>query len=345
MPRRLPNPNLTALLALSALGELIFDRILTGAFLPARPGSMVERWLFGLGAFVSNLSGILALLLAITALVQALGKDRIFPRSMRITVTTIGIFFTALAAMGVLWLMGTPRYHIHLLISHGFLVFFLMLGVWRGEHTLRSKVGITLFALPIVLEAVAIFCHRMAWAWPEPAQLARAARAITWTAMCATPVLFAPKPRSGSHIALTLGSAIVLGSALGMVTVLRFDMVQTVAFYGLHIDLTGLASSAERLYTAALVVALASLGAATVSCLSVRGPSRLTGWGLLLLAVSGQELSSARPALFALCGLLALATASARSALAGKTPGATSDTQTLPTPDRATGLPAEAERS
>jgi hypothetical protein len=92
----------------------------------------------------------------------------------------------------------------------------------------------------------------------------------------------------------------------------RFDLVQVVAYYGLRIDLTGLGSSAERLYAGALILAFACLGAATVGCLLEKGKSRLAGWALLLLGVAGMEIASARPALFTLCGLLALAAATAR---------------------------------
>jgi hypothetical protein len=345
MPRRAPALNLTALLALSALAELIFYRVLCAAFLPAQPSSLVQRSLVGFGSFVSNLSGILGLVLAVTALTQALSSDRIFPRSMRITVTTIGLFFAALSAMSVLWFVVTPRYHIHLRISHGFLVLFLMLGVWRGPHSLRSKVGITLFAMPIVLEAVALFCHRMAWARVEPAQIVRAAHAINWVAMCATPVLVAPRPRGPGRLAVIVASALIVGSCLGVATALRFDLVQTVAFYGLHIDLTGLASSAEQLYTATLIIAVTSLGAAMAGCFADHGPHRLAGWGLLLLAVSGQELSSARPALFALCGLLALAVASARASIDAGTSASPSGAQTTPSPHLGTNLPTEQGRS
>jgi hypothetical protein len=343
MPRRLPAPNLTALLALSALGELIFYRVLNTAFLPARPSTLGQQWLVGFGAFIANLSGVLALLLTVVGLVRALGSDQVFPRSMRITVTTIGIFFSALATMGVLWLLVTPRYHVHLRISHGFLVLFLMLGVWHGTRAARAKVAVTLFALPMVLEAVAIFFHRMGWARIEPGHIVRLAHAITWTAMCAAPILLAPKFRGAGHFAVMLVVGVLLGAGFGAATALSFDVVQAVAFYGLRIDLTGLSSSAEVLFTGAMVVALSSLGAAAAACLAVPGPSRLVGLGLVLLAVSGQDLSSVRPALFTLCGLLALVMgtlrADAQLAMSGPPP----DTQPHPNPapDPGAGLPTE----
>jgi hypothetical protein len=314
MPRSLARLNLTALLALSALAELIFYRILSAIFLPSQNGTVAERWAAGTAVFVSNFSGILAWLLATAALVHALRSDQIFPRSMRITVSTVGVFFAALAGLGVLWILA-PRYYVHLRISHGFLVLFLALGVWHGERPWRSKLAITLFAIPIILQATALFTHRMGWTRLDPAQLIRAGNAITLAAMTATPVLVAPWPWRKAQIAVTVLVGTLVAAALSAATVLRFDLVQAVAYYGLRIDLTGLGSSAEQLYTGALIAAFACLAATTAGCLMGKGTSRLAGWALLLLGVAGMEVGSPKPALFTLCGLLALAAATIQEAI------------------------------
>jgi hypothetical protein len=308
MRRLLAGLNLTALLALSALAELIFCRILSAIFLPGHSGTNAERWAANIAIFVSNFSGILALLLAVVALAHALRSDQIFPRSMRITVTTVGVFFAALASLGVLWILA-PRYLVHLRISHGFLVFFLALGVWHGARPWRSKLAVTLFAIPIILQAAALFAHRMAWSRLEPAQMLRVGQAIALAAMTATPVLVAPWPWRKARMAITIAAGTLVAAALSAATLLRFDLVQAVAYYGLRIDLTGLGSPAERLYVGALIAAFACLCAAVVGCLSEKGRSRLAGWALLLLGVAGMEIASPRPALFTLCGLLALAAA------------------------------------
>jgi hypothetical protein len=316
--------NLTALLALAALADLVFYRIINGVFLPSRHGTAAERLLSDFGLFVSNLAGILALLLSVAGLLRALRSDDVFPRSMRITVSTVGLFFLALSGLGVLWILGTPRYHVHLRISHGFLVFFLALGMWHGTRSWRSRLGVTLFAIPVVIQAVALFCDRMSWSRLDPSQMVRVAHAVALAAMTATPVLLTPRPWRASRAAITIGSGILLAVALSAAAMLRLDLVQAVAFYGLHIDLTGLPSSTERLYIGALIVAFACLGASTVSCLAVRGQSRLVGWGLLLLAVAGLEINSPKSALFTLCGLLALAIAGARENRGVAPSGATS---------------------
>jgi hypothetical protein len=322
MRRFLPAPNLTGMLALTALAELVLFRIINNVFLSSQNGSAVERWISGLALFTSNLAGILALLLAGVGLLHALRSDQVFPRSMRITVSTIGLFFTILAGMGVLLIFITPRYNIHLRISHGFLVLFLALGIWNRTASWRSKLAITLFAMPIVLQAIALFLHRMSFTYINAAHLLLVAHVITLIAMTATPVLLAPWPWSSRRAILTLGIGILLAAAGSATTILRFDLVQAVAFYGLHIDLTGLTSSVERVYTGAIIAAFTCLGVATVSCLTVRGPSRLAGWGLLLLASAGMEITSPKLALFSLCGLLALTIASTREnhLLDGATP-------------------------
>jgi hypothetical protein len=313
MRRLLAGLNLTALLALSALAELVLYRVVSAIFLPGQNGTAVDRWTAGAGLFVSNFSGILALLLAMVALVYALRSDQIFPRSMRITVTTVGIFFTALAGLGVLWILS-PRYHVHMRISHGFLVFFLALGIWHGARPWRSKLAVTLFAIPIVLQAAALFAHRMAWSSPDPGQMVRVGHAITLAAMIATPILVSPWPWRKGRLAVTLAVGTILATALGAATTLRFDLVQVVAYYGLRIDLTGLGSSAEQRYAGVLIAAFACLGATTVGCLIEKGKSRLAGWALLLLGVAGMEVGSPKPALFTLCGLLALAAATVQEA-------------------------------
>jgi hypothetical protein len=310
MRRSLVAPNLTAVLALAALADLVLFRIASAAFLPSHGGTTAERWLAGVALFTSNLSGVLGLVLAVAALLFALGTDQIFPRSMRITVSTIGLFFCALAGIGVLGDLA-PNYRVHLRISQGFLAFFLAFGSWHGARAWRAKLGITLFAVPLVLQALAIFYLRMGWVRPTPAAIARVAHVMTLAAMMAAPLLVTPWPASRLLAAITIASGVLLAAAGTAATVLRFDLVQAALFYGLRIDLVGLTSTPERIYSGALIVAFSCVGASIAGCLCAGARARLAGWGLLLLSVAGAEMSSPRPALFALCGLLALAVASA----------------------------------
>ena len=273
MRRLLAGLNLTALLALSALAELVLYRIVSAIFLPSQNGTALDRWTAGAALFVSNFSGILALLLVVVALVHALRSDQIFPRSMRITVSTVGAFFAVLAALGVLWILA-PRYHVHMRISHGFLVFFLALGIWHGARSWRSKLAVTLFAIPIIVQAAALFAHRMAWSRLDPGQMVRVGHAITLAAMTATPVLVSPWPWRKGRMAVTERPERILAATFGTATALRFDLVQAVAYYGLRIDLTGWARRPSGYTPAPSSRPSPVLAPPTVGCLVEKGASR-----------------------------------------------------------------------
>lgn len=310
MRKWLLTPNLTGVLVVAALADLVLYRVASAIFFSSQSGNAAERWLSGVALYASNLVGVLALILAVVALVTALGSDQVFPRSMRITVSTIGLFFCALACIGVLWGLA-PQYQVHLRISHGFLAFFLAFGVWHGARPRRTKLGVTLFALPIVIQALALFVARMGWSSPAPTTLGRVAHGMALAALIAAPLLIAPWPWRPLQAAVTLIAGVVLATVATVVILLRFDLVQAVLFYGLRIDLAGLASLPERVYSGALVAAFACLGAAMTACFFGGPRSRLAGFGAFLVAVAGADVGSPKLALLTLCGLLALAVASA----------------------------------
>jgi hypothetical protein len=310
MRRLLPPLNLTALLALAALGDLVLYRVVSGVFLPSHQGSPTERWVAGLALFFSNFSALLGLLLGGVALFNAVRSDHVFPRSMRITVSTVGLFFLTLAALDVLLVLA-PRYRMYMRISHGFLVCFLAAGIWHGLRRTRAKLAITLLAIPILLQPAALFVHRMGVAHIDAGQVLRAGQLLALTAMILTPLLLMPAPLGKIQLALATAVGVLIAGALSAAFTLRFDLVQAVAYYGLRFELTGLASATERAYTSALVLAIAGMGATATACVLKRGPATLIGWGLLLLAATGMDVDSAKPALFSLCGLLAIAAASA----------------------------------
>jgi hypothetical protein len=322
-----PTPNLTAVLALTALADLLLFRVTSGIFLPSHDSTLVERSLHAAGLFAANFSSVLALILTVVALVSALSADRLFPRSMRITVSMIGLFFSALACMGVLWDLG-PQLKVHLRISHAFLVLFLAFGIWLGSSRRGFKLGVTLFALPVVLQAFVIFSKRMSWTKVAPMELAWLAHATSLAAMLAAPFLLRSERWSRWRVLGAVAAGALVAAGFVGALLLRFDLVQAVLSYGLHIELYGIASTAERIYAAALVTAYASLAAAIAASLAGSGQSRLAGWGLLLIGVAGAEVASAKAALFTLCGLMALAV----SAGSARQISAATDDPTLPPP-------------
>lgn len=304
--RKLPPLNLTALLALAALTELLLFRVASSVFLPSNEMTLAERWLVAAGLFAANFSSILALILTVVGLVSAMGGGGVFPRSMRITVSTIGLFFCVLAGMGIVWDL-VPQLKVHLRISHAFLTFFLALGIWLGSSQRRFKVGITLFALPFVVQAFVIFSKRMAWTHAAATELAWLAHATSLAAMVAAPFLLRPERWSRLRVLGAMAAGVLLAAGFAAALIRRFDLVQATLAYGLHIEIYGLDSTAERIYSGALVAAYACLDAGVVGSLAGSGRSRLVGWGLLLMGVAGAEISSAKAALFTLCGLLSLA--------------------------------------
>jgi hypothetical protein len=322
-----PPPNLTALLALAALADLFLFRITRAIFLPTHQGTTAERWLADAALFASSFAGVLALVLAASALLSALRGDQVFPRSMRITVSTIGLFFCVLAGIGVLADLA-PQYNVHMRISHAFLTCFLALGLLRSRRSWRFKLGITLFALPIVMQAFLIFTLRMTWAHVVPGPIARLAHGISLAAMLVAPLLFVQEPWSRLRVVLATAAGLLFAAGLASALALRFDLVQAALLYGLQIDLTGSTSMGERLYSGALVAAFASLGAGVAASMAGPGRSRLTGWGLLLMGVAGAEVASAKAALFTLCGLMALVLSGKVRAL----PVAAADESLLPPP-------------
>jgi hypothetical protein len=327
MRKLLPPLNLTALLALAALAELLLFRVTSSVFLPSQEMTPTERWLGAAGLFAANFSSILALILAVVGLVLAMGRDGVFPRSMRITVSTIGLFFCGLAAIGVVWDL-VPQLKVHLRISHAFLAFFLTLGMWLGRSQRRFKVGVTLFASPFIVQAFVIFSKRMAWTHAAVTELAWLAHATFLAAMVAAPFLLRPERWSRLRVLAAIATGVLLAAGFAAALLTRFDLVQAALAYGLHIEIYGSGSTAERIYSGALVAAFASLGAGVVASLAGSSRSRLIGWGLLLIGVAGAEISSAKAALFTLCGLLALAT----SAGAPRRVPAATDSPLLPPP-------------
>jgi hypothetical protein len=304
--RKLPTPpNLTALLALAALADLVLFRVASRILLPSHDGTRTERWLMAAGLFAANFASILGLVLVVIALIAALGGNRIFPRGMRITVSTIGLFFCVLAAMGMLWNLA-PQLAVHLRVSHAFLTLFLAVGIWAGRNRWRFKVGTTLFALPIVIQAFVIFAMRMDWSHVASGQMARLAHATSLTALLTAPLFLTTAPWSRLRVLGATTAGLLLAAGFAAALVLRFDLTQAALYYGLHIELGGIASTAERIYAGALVAAYASLGAGIAANLLGGGRSRLVGWGLLLIGVAGAEIASPKAALFTLCGLLAL---------------------------------------
>jgi hypothetical protein len=217
--------------------------------------------------------------------------------------------------MGIFSFFVSPRYLTHLRLSHAFLVLFITKGIWLKNRPLSARIGITLFALPLIGQALAVFLFQIGSKWINPIDLARWGRAGILLFLVASPLLFYTRPLGRYRLLAGIFAAILVAGSLVFAVVSRFDLVQVITFYGIRLELTGFATWRERALIGLVMMAYTSLAFALVTHLSREGSSRLYGWGLLIIAASGLEVTSPKLALFSLCGLLALVIASHREPL------------------------------
>jgi hypothetical protein len=312
--------NLTAALAVAAAADLLLHRLLDRLFLPQH-ATGVARWAEDLGQFAFHLGGVLGLLVLVGALFSLLRRGDLFPRGMRYAVAIIALFFVTVAAAGILCLRLPDRYLVHLKTSHAFLSWFIALALWRGPGARRNKVGVTLFALPAMLQTVALFADRLGATPPLPAEIARAAEICALLAAALSPLLLGPDPtpeakRRGLWGA---GAGVLTLAVLVVALVGRFDLVQTLTLYGFRLDLPPLASPGAVTYVALVIAAFVGLAMSAVWTLG-EPSTRLVGYGLLLTGAAGYQALSPSHVVFAVCGLLAMAAGVSRPPVTAPAP-------------------------
>jgi hypothetical protein len=227
---------------------------------------------------------------------------------MRVAVAIIGVVFTGVAAVEIIFLQLPDQFLVHLKTSQAFLAWFISLAAWRTPGSLRSKAGVTLFALPPILHAFALFSGRAGGITPLGVGLGQAAEVCALLAGALAPLLVAPDPTTSNRVLVGAGAAagVLTFGLLLAALITRFDLVQTLALYGFRLDLPPLASPGAVTYVALVIAAFMGLTMAVVWSLGDPG-SRLVGWGLLLAATAGYQALTPNQVLFASCGLLALA--------------------------------------
>ncbi len=310
------------MLAVAGLLDLVLYRLVGRLFLPvSRVQSAGVALLTDAATFCFHLVGILGLVVFTVSFTRALLHRELFPRAMRFSAAVFGLAFVALAGIGILVFHVPDRLQVHLRTSEAFLAWIIAVGAWQLYAPVRMKVAVTLFAVPGVLSAAANFAAQAGidTGVISPAVVLRVGEAGAFVAAVAAPWLWRPlAPRPGGrqrHVA-------ALGAALAMTAVLvaglwtRFDLVQTLALYGLAIDLPRSATMSPPavLYLGLFGLALASATYFVASTITAPGGARLIGYGVLLLASSGYQATSPNQLVLAGCGMLALAVGTARVA-------------------------------
>ena len=302
--------NLTAALCVVALADLVLHRLVERLFLSQHPTGL-GRLAAESGRFAFHLGGVLGLAVVAATLYDGLRRTDLFPRSMRFVVGSVGLFFVVTSAAVVLTLDITERYMDFMIqlikTSHAFLAVFIALALWHTPGSVRARAGVTLFALPSMLHAVALFCNRVGWGRLFPSELARTAEICALAAGALSPLLLTPDVRSGKR---GLAGAVVGVATLGglLAALLnRFGLMQMLALYGFRLDLPQLATPGAITYVAMVIASFVGLAVSIVWTLSERAGARLVGYGLVLLICAGYQTVAPNQILFATCGLLALA--------------------------------------
>jgi hypothetical protein len=117
-----------------------------------------------------------------------------------------------------------------------------------------------------------------------------------------------PRVRAASF-ALALLPVVLFGAALAT----RFHLVEALFLYGLRVELSPL-SSARSVGSAVMVAtALFGFGVCVLQSLATKGPTRLVGYGLILIFTSGHQVATVGQLVLGICGLLAVALGSDRA--------------------------------
>ncbi len=307
--------NLTAALAVVALLELGLNRLAGRLFFPratlalaggSRTGSLVSIT----GPFLFQLTAVLALVVLVAAFVGFLRRGELYPRAMKFSVAVISLVFAFFSAQALVRGQLPPKSFLYLETSFGFLSLLTAVALASAPVLSRVKVGGALLALPGVLHAAAILGMGWGQRTDAGAALAGAGEAALLAAAIGAPFLLPPRPFGERHWRLPLLLAAGLTMLFTAALVLRFDLVQASALYGLRMELPSPRSVAGLAY----VVAFFAWSLATVQLLSDKGGMRLAGYGLLLLAMGGYDAGSPVELSLSLLGLVAVAVGELRAA-------------------------------
>lgn len=305
--------SLVGVLTLSALFELVFNRIGAHLFGPTLPGQK-RGTLFSLvdnvGLFFFYWTGILALIVCVWS-VSAIARDKqSFDGWGRWAVAISAALFLPLAGLGIL--VRLPA-HIapHLTSTWAVVVLAVLVTALRRPAPLRCKLGVIYLAVPLLLYSYWLLTQRI----PALTGLAGSLHVSTGMRVVAEQLaiigafaaflFFTPRPRlAHTTRPAPLAVAGLTTAVAGFLIIYYYPLVAEASLHGFNLSLPPPRRSSLQLSL--------HLAACFFFCLAVtallwrRGVHRATALGLLLIALSGFHLQLPAQLLLTLAGLIQL---------------------------------------
>lgn len=315
MPKQSPYGNLTAVLVVVALLDLLLERLLGRLFMaPGCSGGGGCTWA-QLAPFFLYLTGVLAVMVGAGGVAGHLRRGELFPRGVRFTVAGLSLIFWLLVVMSLGFGRMPERYQFMLEASFGFVIAMLVLSFMGSEAaSARTRAGFLLFALPTLLHVAALLIARRHGPF-SPARLAALGEVTLLAAAATAPVLLLPRGVPRARLAAGLAMAAGLGAFFAVAYLARTDLLQTIVLYTVQLELP----RAATLLGGAYIVALLGFVTAAVVLLLSPGPARLSGLGICLMGSAGYQTSSPVALSLSMCGLVALSTGTLRAGRRGET--------------------------
>ena len=325
--RRARSGNLTAALVVVSTLEFIVNRLAGRLFFP-RPSltsgassSFMTHVLSLTGPLLFQVTAFLALAVMVAAFAGLFRRGELYPRAIRFSTVLFALVFSGLSAWAVFsggihpWLFACAQ------TTFAFLTLATAIAFATSKAPPRLKIGVAMLALPGALHALGFFASRLSTEGHDP--FAGVRRLVAFTgptlvdagaialmlAAIAAPLLLPPRPLHERRWQIPLAIAAALTAAFVFVLVVRFDLVQASALYGLRLELPPVASFAGVVH----VLAFFGWAFATIELISDKGGMRLAGYGMVLLALGGYDQASPVELCLSLLGLVAVAVGELRA--------------------------------
>ena len=321
MSSRVRAGNLTAALLLVSLLELLVNRLANRLFLPRSSVSharhfSLARLVSDSGPFLFHLTGLLALLVLLVAIVGMLRRGELFPKTVRFTVVLIGAVFWLLSLLVVVFGQAPPRFSLPIETGYGFLTLLVAASALGTPLGSRVKVGIWLLILPGLLHIAAVVAERSGWFRDDsglPLLVAKLADGALLICGLGAPFFWSDRTWRQRKWAASLIAAVAVTVPFAWLLATHFDLLQAASLYGLRIELGGFGS----VFGAVSCLALFAWMVSVVQSIGQPGPMRLVGYGLVMMAIAGPQAGSLVELTVSLVGLLAVTVGELRASGTG----------------------------